>query len=1691
MRSAKRRTYRRNTTHIGGGKENRRHEFLRLDPKQLVGNGTDSILYRLLKSGLRSMSMSRDVKHVDFDDEQLLTSSDLDYILLDRMRMYVKYGENKNTTDAQWHNIIRKTLKEKSGVRFEEGSRRYYLFPTCIFVCNPSTSYTKSASEARSTAVAGTTVDYHTKEKYQHSEEEADALLDERRREQATTDREEAVVQFVGFTIEVNDGKQDVVVDVPGKRSGGSPIDNSTFYRYLNLEQTAVNETVPSASTTDLHAQCANTVQMLKAKLKELLESGHITHKVRVDIGDNHSTNSAHFSISYNAEHQRTTYNETTQGQLDNHKFYRKHGDDQKEHFDLDSIIAHQVHDDNIKSYLCERGDLSREKRIVLRYDNIESNEEQYIVYTFQIANAACKMAGDTIHLVSRSLEPNISAPDIKQYSFRESSATYQLQATVPPATINNANNPINPDVLVPVFKIPIDDQDDSSMEESVRENNETTEPTRTQTQHSNDPTVQAFVSAAAASDVLAFFARLVFEIVQETSRSWSSASTMAPGNDGVCRSSFATRAFGAVRTDHNEPFRMNSDYMFMHLLLTASHHLQGVSYVRSEVAKKSLLGTKPSSERVFMLVAGTAALNQAGKNLFHESPPIANETTLTKPFLEVFCKNASSGSKAFDANQSSLITTNHILENIRLFYREKLSSLTFHLQERDDPDEFFQCLERRGFWSLYSKRIQSIHGAFYKDIVKKTDHDYFLRRLFYYQLRNVVFPHRSDGSDGATSATSVQSTDPTTPISKRIPTYCTDQPEFSALVSDAHRTLLNLRSLRYEPPSNIGAYSINVLQQYGAHQKTTSSLNLALARNKTSTDDMLENIHENDTQTLNRQIQDLMRSYKISDTSFIAELQRKNTRLLFHFLHMVENNGALDTLGNLHVTYRDVRDIQTVLQEALRIKSNESGGNMFAQKTFFSSASMKGTSLEKIGTRLFSLEPFLTLDKSLLKKIHRKNGLRYMLMDWSNHGNLFWNIMDFKNTSSLFSSRFSQANVSAFKLYVFMPSYVYLTREIRNLIPHLESNGRATLEAIIKTQEAMQDKNTSKMYETEGIDSVVRGLIFGIQQELLHTSEANLHIMCITDKKGVSNHWLFGHWQRQYVLYELGGNVQGGDKGLNQLMVDPRVMTHEKRIGNLLDDKVYESSEDMLASVRRWRQEVESKTEQHTTVKNEMDVRLSRKRRRSSMRKKMDMYGKINDSNNIAHLQAADKASHALLTKKEKVYELVKILQTLAFRPSVLPKKNASVEKLFDSKPYQNNPMCATMWLIFRELYTFMPSMYNHVIMTMNDRLRYAEMGLALNSGGLCQNGTLVPRKEPLALADKGFQYYIGTNEERKSRQDRRNFLLFVDKVHENTDHARIHRRHFFQMVIDNLAQLGSVQDSSMSFHETEHAEIRVMPWLQYVAHEDVGKRVGKNKMLVVSALLGGILASNAILGNPALRLAFRLVNPSGMTSTVASPLMMLAKKMLPVLFTPALATFAVGATMGVSGTFAAMAKTAGLLSQGYQEGAESGGILTGVSAAFHKALFGAAQGMKSGAEKSTHTMSSKVMDSLSHYLITNICMYRVKVRFLHNGNKYVWKFDMGVDRATNRVLMYHGMRDGAQQSVTAYRDIQPDRDSDIRKIREHKMSQKKRRRSSSRKRTSHEARNYNTRTKKRRMDMFRKRARESRRNRYVSGYV
>lgn len=1692
----KKTTIKQHRHHVGGGKNQR--DFLRLDPHQLIGNNNDSILYRLLKTGLRDTQMSKDVQLLNFEKSSFVHRIDLDAVFIERLYAYIQ--TQAYTVDPYWFGILSQVLNDKIGMRFIENGKRYYVFPTCVFVTVDSdlTVSTQIASPTQ-TVTQNATNNYHQTYKYQHSEDEANALLDERRREDAKLRRMTVDVRFYGFSIQVNDGLSTTSV-LSNKRRGGDAVDNRTYYQYVQLQQIGkqndikLSEDIADAKledTSNTTKRIESAVSMIRHQLKKLFDKNRTNHVV-VEVGDPTSSNSSHFNVKYDMTKHRTAYDASKHSSFHKNAYYRQYGKDQKKLFNLDETIDKQLRTEDIKEYLTMRGDLSSQKRVVLRYYHNTKKEQRYIIYSFHITNAASKLAGDSIHIVTNSLKPNITDPSIRIYALREYTSQFWLSADMSPAS-DNTTTTFDPQQVTPKL-VPVDEDEDSSSESSESTGKTPNAPnTYVPT---NDPLTDSIVNEYKAlvqgSAVLTFFAFMILSVVQTTGGSWSvfksSSDQVLRSGDGVYRNMIQSSFFSARRENHNEVFRFNTSYLFMHILMSASQQLQCVSYGRSSVKNSWFSGTVKKG-RIYNLIAGADTLQGAGNGLFHDQPAVFEGNALSKSFLDVLTKNMSSGTllgnnSSFKSNQSTQITSHYILENIRLFYKKKLQSLVFHLRERDDPEEFIWSLSRRNFWEQYSKRIQLIHGPFYKDIVQLKYHDHFLKHLFYYQLKHVVFPKNSSSNE--TSSNDASSDVSNNVLTNRIPTYYTTQSEFTELITDAHRTLLTLRSLQFEPSTNVSAYNLNLLQQFGTFQKTSARMNMATARNKTATEEMIEMMKDGDTTELDQRISELMKAYKIQDRMFLIDLQRKNTRLLFHFLHMVENNGMLDTLGNLNVTYNDIKSLYMVLQHALTVNPNESGGNMFPKSSYISSLFTRGTLLEKIGNHLFSMEPYLTLDNKLIQKLNKKNGFRLMLQEWSNHGNMFWNIIDFKRSNSFFAKIFQKTSVESFSLYVFLPSHIYLTREIRNIMPHLEKNAMGTMASIIHTHEAFQDKDPQKIYNAGGIEALVRGLIFGIQKDLLQTSETNIFIVQIKTTGGHTTFWMFGHWRRQYVLYDLGNNLEIDEAGLNRLHVDSNHIGKSKHIQNLLDDQTYTSSEHMLHTVQRWREEVEARTEQQTTVHQEVAVRKSMRRKRSSIRNKVDKYKAVHGENALDDVKTTRQLTDSVVFQKEKVYAFVKVVQFLAFQKTVLPTSGTSSEKLFDTKPYQNNPMCAVMWLIFRDLYTFLPGMYNHVMTAVNDRMRYCEMGLMLHSGGVMPGGVLTPQQEPFALKEKGFDYYVGTITDARDHDNNRNVLLRMKHIHQSTPDGQLNRRLFFQMVLPNLAQLGQIQESSLSYNETEVAEVNVMSWMKYVADKEVTERVADNKYMVLSMLLNGILATNAIMGNGVLRTAFRMVNLSGVLSTVSSPLVGLAKMMLPVLWTPAIATYAIGATLGVSGTFSALARTAGLLGEGYQDNA-SDGILSGVLGAFKNALFGISTDVFSNAQSQIQKSSQSVLDHLSYYLITNIYMYRVTVRFLHNGSKYVWKFDLGVDKATNTVLMYHGMQDKKQMEVTAYRDIKPDTDGDLKKIREHKKTQKHRR---SRKRmSSATARNVYTRRLHKRAERIRKRDRRSRR-RYHNQY-
>ena len=1644
---------------------------------QFLGDKTDAVLYRLLKTGLRDPQMSKDVQLIDFDESSFQDRDDLDAVFMERLHAYAHNLGDDN--DAYWQHIVSTLLEQKVGMRFIENGRHFYVFPTCVFVSATASQEVGKDNPVVTKGKGGMLNRDAYKEnlKYDYDDEDVRKRLDERRRENKRDKRMRTAVHFYGFGIHVNDGVG--IEAATSKLRGGADIDDTTYYRYIKLTQVSQSidtgeSVVKLADTTDLKTRCESAIAMLRGQIEKLFENDRTNH-VRVEAGDPSSTNSMMFNVKFDRSKQYTKYDK------DHRKFYHQRAKDAKEHFDLPKIIKEQVRKDDLVRYLMARGDFVRQKRIVLRYFHNRHKEHRYLIYAFDLVNGnASKMSGNIQKDTAMFFPTAIADPIISVYALRETGAEYWLTPDVGQAVgADGKHVAFDPQRVVPKLVVPDDDLDDSSATDEGSTGDNVPE--------ANQSTlVQEFKSIANSSNVLQFLSLLVLEVTKRRSSvgwfSGSSSTATAANADGTYRNQFKSRNFAATRENLTEPFRFNTSYLFVNLLLCASHHVQALTYGRASV-RKHWFSKDTRTGYLYNVIHGANNVRGAGGGLFHDNPTVTGNGGLSDAFLAVFTKDLSGGSflfgsrKSFKRNQPSQLTAYYLVENIRQFYKDKLQSLTFHLHDRDDPDEFFFHLRRRNFWDMYSRRIKLVHAPFYKEVVAQSFHDTFLRQLFYYQLKRVVVPE-SPQQEGASKARTL----PVGMDNRRVPTFYTDEKDFNDLLTDAHRTMLTLKTLRFENETTQYVYSLNLLKQYGEHTKASEYINLASSRNKTATDELVEMLNENDTVYLEAEITKLMKTYKIQDKLTLLDLQRNTTRLLFHFLHFVENNGTLDPLGNLNVTYGLVHELRKLLSNALRVDKKDDGSFM-PKASFFSFKFFRsGTSDRAIADQLFSMSPYLKLTKDVLRRMSRYNGFRMMLQNWSLHGNLFWNIVDFDARSSFFARRLGLTtkdsdlhDVESFSLYVFLPSYLYLTREIRNLAPYLQDAARGTMQSILETQEALNDKDPRSVYKSKGgIDRVVRGLLFGIKQELLQTSETNVFIVHVKRRATASNkspdtYWLFGHWRRQYVLYDLGGNVVETEAGLRFIHTDPRVLGEDNRVPNLLDDKLRESSKRMLDIVRDWRNEVESRTEDRTTVKHQHARRQSMRTRRNSIAKKVDKFEAVYGDNALADYQAPETITDGVVKQTEKVFVFIKILQALALHKKLHTKpmtqaEQSTAKQLVNAKPYQDNAMCAIMWLVFRDLYTFLPGMYNHVMMAVNDRLRHCEMGLMLHSGGVLPGGALVMRKEPLALTEAGYKYYVksateedGSSKHNQDYPDDRSYLITLSgKMHDNDTNASINRRLMFQLLLTNLAQLGATEDLAAGFHDTEPADVRVMSWAQYVAEKEVTDKLQdtKTKMLVFSALLNGVFACNAVMSLTrwtGLRTVMGLFFPSGVLSTTMSVAGTFAKLLVPVLWrvgltavtSPLMQGIALGSLAGgFGGLFDTLSKAVSSVTSDIGKG-------TGVWQAVCNLFTGAASSVKDTVTEKVGDKVKDVSGTIAAYLVTNIRMYRVKTYFLHNGHKYEWQFDLGVDRETGMILMYHGLLNDDKQKVTAYRDINVDTDDTLQRIRTHKHKHSNRRRS------------------------------------------
>ena len=1673
----------------------RRELFLRLLPEEVIGDSDTAVLYRWIKTALNNAESEFKVDHVNFDKASFQNDRDVDAIFIERLKAYT--SSKPELIDPYWREVLRIVLDEKSGLRFTETigqkERHFYVFASCVFV---SSQVVHRVKQSRKTAEKTGDIESHLTNL---TDEERDDVIERQSKEAARRRQLQISTTFFGFSPKVNDGmslqsssskttksKAGSIGQVNGKTyfcyielrqyhkdiqrnamhdDGDDSLDKEDYDKDLDGENGEVFVLKPKGGHVDKSLE--NIAKQIKKDVKRLFKQ-NVTTRVRMDIGDQIQSNSSHFNIRFNP----TAVNEIKYDEKENKSPERHYYEREKrmleEDNNLSKSIDKQIHQTEIIGYLKDTSDRCTDKQIVCRYYHEGEQVNRYIVYTVQV-NGFSGYSGDAITAMAPPHHTDVDYFRVTAHTLEEYNVQFLLKEVY-----NDSNDASRRGELPSKLMLVVEDDDDESTFENEREQKDT---------KSNDPKTdpirKGFREGVQDSVLLQFISHIYLSSLRSELGTIQPKIVSGNGKQGLL----------SKQSDPN--FRFNTAFKFVHLLACASHRYECMSCSVSQSNRGWFRSKSKHGSLLNMICPVDGANVQRGDTenfstqSFVETTPAANTFQYVRNLIQVNGSNLF-GSPSYDREIHRVPTI--ILNRIREFYKHILGNLD-SLLERGDQEEFFHLLQRRNFWALYARRIEQIHGYAYKEIVAPQHHETFLKELFYYQLRKAWKKRKHDNDEKDV----------------RIPIFLVkeDQNEdFRSVIRDAHRTIFALRGITtYMNKEGKLKYTANLLENFGKHLSTSVQTDVATSPDKTAMDELFQNTNTNKVELQNT-ITHLMKQYKISDPMFIVDLQKKNTQLLFHFLHFVENNGALDTRGHLHVTYQVIEDMRTIIEHVVRVKqSTESASGDIGQRTGLMQWFRGTQGVDKIAASFFSMENYLTLDRDLIRHMQKSDGFRYMLQDWEYSERLmFIRIHQQQHSKTNVATGFGHFQKYRYMhLYAFLPTYVYLTREARNLLKLLttETFVKRLKTAIRKkdrvaaTPTKVQTAEEKASYaKRDEFDNILNGLLYFMKQQLIETSGTNVFIIRLYNKQFVPEHetdkdqqlWLFGQWHRQYVLYDLQNYIGRSDPtGLRSVELHPDNAEHASRkIYNILDDRFYESAEDMEKWVGSIRNAISKNMEQGTTVYEENQRRQSRRNRMESVRRRHSVKSHALNVDDPYGAPTSQKETLANSSqRKEKMLVFVKMIQDFVTK--------GGVQSMEDDK----YPTTQIMWLLFRDLYTFTPGMYNHILAMIHSRLSRCEKSAMLFTAGATSN-LLSPKRNACALHQRGLNYYVSFRDKHPpgTSYGLKHYLLQLNmdgfnqkhEVYQNfldtvwTDRTikdcSISTQLMLNLLIDDVGLLGQATDTIVDEYETEWAEVECMSWTAYLKQQQVEKWTEPEQALNVSLMLNGLFASNAVLGaamGGGGLLSLGSYFMSGASSAAGTALsgmgslsLWLSKTVLSTASSAAVTPLGIGMGLGAMLMHSGVRNTV----------REAINQITSSSTDSWFQRLGDAFGVirtntVEGVKKSTG-----LEDALSHvsaYLLCKTRILRINTKFKLNGVFYKWQFDVGVDISTQQILMYHGMKPEQEKHMTyldAY-DYESNnhgnkstkiahrtskfRKEDIEDIRRHKKSLQSRRRSSS----------------------------------------
>lgn len=1340
-------------------------EILGLPAKDFIGSRTKGILYRLLKTGLADDEESRYVKIISFTRNK--------DPIVERFERYIR---NKKENDPFWNRIVSQILEQRIGITIadKDSQSECHFFPHCIVVNNMTFKQIDNENEFVYYGFATQVNDGVSKESVEQAGggkiSDNDRDIEEAQREENERKEEE---QFLSKLIEKGDfskesldkqllerdrerkresniSSQNETSNNYSKKKRGGVTDNKTYHRFIEWKQKKKTEPTLNNFGDVFQTICSeiDNTFMKRRSLEVTVECGKNFRKIinfdtfneetKLSPKQGEKISPGDVDALLRARHKEKANTYSSNGKKESlQEFVQQkmlpHKKELSEYFSKDDITIRFYHRRNYLEY--ER-----------RFHWVTTQQDS--MYTSDHANVA-QMATQKDRCYQISVVINKYLEDYSVLWVKPISKE-QLQAKEKQFM---QNKEVIETLFFPQLAYPEDEllgnMSSSSSSENPEEMKETEKP-----KAENDKIRKKFVEIVEKIPTV-HIVSMLFMSIMRNNRNKMSSTLIKESSVEINSIKFKIMFETVISNIFSEAmntgqFHFNTNNEFIHLLITASQKILCLSY--GDQRKTGISRKEKGSIRNVMIIDSRNVNMRHEK--FYTSNPIKNITGKEQAGLKIIKENNDSHTYPSDLFKDSFINIFRpsdtkgnlvigIINKIRLYYKSCIH--IYNLLKRKDVDEFFIWMNMRPhhLWDRIRNRVIQLHGWSFLSIIKPELRKNFLEKLFFEQLSNAsktIF--KKDDKILITSVTGQEKQLEDELRTKKIEEYSAQAPDLASFVSTIMSYHMKIEGIKGESITRQLTFNNAVMSGFTKSIQLGHTVTKATSIEETKTEDMLKELDKE--KSLRDDLSTLMKKHNVYDMSYMASISKQTGRQMFMFLQFIQNNGCLDFSGDLQTNYTQVLEFIRMYQYNL--------------DTFFKSGqSVSSASFIKVQKKIFTFEQYLIIDSTIIRRLENTNGFRtayqYMSLE----------------QPIPYCKIYEREQMA---IYVFLPSYLYMTREMRAIMSIMsDTSFDKIMNANIqfKAEVTKEEKKSSGDEE----DKLIQGILLMMKRELLQNSETNLFIIRVGQ-----TYWLFGHWQRRYILYNLGKTVRRDQLQLKMIVeenldfhltqerkkFDPnyRQPNKKQRLMNYLDDKIYKSYEELESNLIELREKVENKIKKNKTGAVAIDIEARKEKPLTPKeREEREMYRPEEPSTRNQPNRETISYSKFVVTQFVIHIQLIskKMDQPLTWR------QQFTGDKIYET--YKQNASTATMIIIFQDLYTFMPGMYNHVMTLMNERLEKCEGGLmGMGAGG--QFGELMPIFTPTVLTEKHIKLFVLDRQDTQEvdyEEDERNFLFEITK--------------------------------------------------------------------------------------------------------------------------------------------------------------------------------------------------------------------------------------------------------------------------------------------------------------------------------------